>query len=135
MSQETMNLIVTGIIVPVLTAVGGFLAAYINLKTKELKMKINNDALNKYVSIAEDTVTKVVGEVFQTYVDALKKDGKFDNVSQIEAFRKAKTKVLTLLSKEAIEAVEYLYGDVNRWLETQIENAVHQDKVYQLIAH
>lgn len=66
-------------------------------KTQEITANINDATVRKYVELASDAVTKAVQTTFQTYVDALKAQGKFDKEAQLTALQKAKTP-LPLLS-------------------------------------
>ncbi len=43
MSNETLNIVITAIIVPTIAALIPLLIAFINAKTNDLKQKINND--------------------------------------------------------------------------------------------
>lgn len=66
-------------------------------KTQEITANINDATVRKYVDLASDAVTKAVQTTFQTYVDALKAQGKFDKEYSSRHCRKQKTP-LPLLS-------------------------------------
>lgn len=91
---------------------------------KLLKDKIHDDRINKYVDKAWDVVVQCVDFVNQTYVDALKKDGKFDHEAQAKAFDMCKEKVLYILNENAKQAVIEMFGDLDCWLESAIECSV-----------
>ena len=93
-----------------------------------LNTKIHNETIEKYITFAGDIVTQAVKETTQTYVDSLKKTGAFDEIAQREAFNRAKETALKMLTKDAIEAIEMVYGDVNTWLRSKIESAVNDNK-------
>lgn len=93
-----------------------------------LNTKIHNETIEKYITFAGDVVTQAVKETTQTYVDSLKKNGAFDEIAQHEAFRRAKETALKMLTKDAIKAIEMVYGDVNVWLHSKIESAVNDNK-------
>lgn len=93
-----------------------------------LNTKIHNETIEKYITFAGDIVTQAVKETAQTYVDSLKKTGAFDEIAQREAFNRAKETALKMLTKDAIEAIEMVYGDINTWLRSKIESAVNDNK-------
>lgn len=93
-----------------------------------LNTKIHNETIEKYITFAGDVVTQAVKETMQTYVDSLKKNGAFDEIAQQEAFRRAKETALKMLTKDAIKAIEMVYGDINTWLHSKIESAVNDNK-------
>lgn len=89
-----------------------------------LKTKIKNEKLGKYADMLSGIVCKAVVTTNQTFVDALKKAGSFDEAAQKAAFELTKATVLKMLNDEAKAAVTELYGDFNTWLITEIESAV-----------
>ena len=93
-----------------------------------LKTKTNNAIVEKYLTYAGDAVTQAVKETTQTYVDALKKEGKFDKDAQIEAFNKTCETALKLLTTDALDVIEMVYGDVEAWLRSKIESTIAENK-------
>jgi hypothetical protein len=113
--SELINTIVTLIVIP-------FIVVPL---FKALKAKVNNDNLVKYFNILEDAVSTSVKAVAQTYVDALKKEGSFDQESKEEAFIMAKTKVLSTVGDSAIKAIKEIKGEKwEEYLEDKIEAAI-----------
>lgn len=94
-----------------------------------LKTKINNDKANKYLEKAEKLVSDCVKKVNQTFVDNLKKEGKFDIDAQKEAFAMCAQDVNKLISNEMKEAVALAYNDFSEWLFTTIDAKVADAKV------
>ncbi|PWM75256.1 MAG: hypothetical protein DBX59_02170 [Bacillota bacterium] len=103
------------------TAAGNCLVRFIREKIASQKAK---DALET----AARAVQSGVAATAQTYVDALKKAGKFDAEAQKNAFESAKERALSMLSEGVKKTLCALYGDVNAYLEAEIETAVRQDK-------
>ena len=68
-------------IIPLLGVLTTFLIDHIKTKT-------NNAKLNKYLDMLDRTVADCVLATKQTYVEALKKSGTFDEAAQKEAFEK-----------------------------------------------
>lgn len=79
----------------------------------------------KAIEIIQDTVDCVA----QTYVDELKKQGKFDKDRQKEAFNKVLEKVKILLGDEVRSTLATVYTDFDEWLAVQIEAYIRSTKV------
>lgn len=89
---------------------------------------VKNSQAQKLLGYAQGTVEKVVLMVNQTFVDQLKKDGAFNYKEQKEAFARARAEIIKMLSEEAKLAIIEQVGDLEAWLETQIEAAVKEGK-------
>ena len=63
--------------------------------------------------------------VTQTYVDTLKKNGKFDKEAQLVALSLAKDEVLRELNTETRIFIETNYGSINDFVTTQIESTIN----------
>lgn len=112
------NALIIDIVMVVLVPLFGIAVKYVAAYLKE---KTDNSVLDKYVVLAEEAVTQAVEYVAQTYVDALKKAGEFDEAAQQQAFEEAKKRALDILGEEAVGMLGSIFGDFNTWLETKIE--------------
>lgn len=101
-----------------------FVVAY----TAEKSEKIENEKVRGYVNDAVKAVMTAVTSTFQTYVDSLKKQGKFDEEAQKIAFNTARDTALLMLTQDMREAVTTLYGDFDTWLSKTIEQFVLANK-------
>ena len=128
MSEQTLNTLMTLVILPTILAVSGFLIAWLKQKTKEITGNIENAKIRAHVERANELVLNAVQKTFQVYVDKLKEQGKFDAEAQAIAFEKAKNTALTLISQEAKEIIAAVYGDFDEWLAATIETLVRNDK-------
>lgn len=88
------------------------------------KEKLHNDKVNKYIDKAQDVIIQCVDYVNQTYVDALKKEGKFDKNAQETAFYNCKERVMYLLNENTKQAIIEVFGDLEFWADSMIETAV-----------
>ena len=122
--QEILYLIITGII-PLLITYG---IIFLKVKIKEQEKKLENDHLIKYIDAATDAISKSVLTVSQTYVDTLKKEGKFDAEAQKTAKQMAIDKAKTLITAESKAAIETLYTDFEAYLNDAIESLVKENK-------
>lgn len=97
---------------------------YINIKIKMFDGAQNATLQKEVLEIISDTVEFVS----QTYVDSLKKSGKFDNKAQAEAFRLALESIEPQLNEKMKKLILDTYGDMAVYLKVQIEKAVRENK-------
>ena len=128
MSQDLINQIFQLCIIPLLGVLTGFFVKWINAKSKEIQTN-NDDALgNKYIQMLTDTITTCVIATNQTYVEALKQQGKFDTEAQKEAFKRTTEAVLEVLSEDAKKYLTEVYGDLYRYIDEKVEATVNKAK-------
>ena len=113
-------------VVPLLTRLA---IVYINTKIQQRTSEIENENLKKYINAATEAVSLAVLSVQQTYTDSLKAAGKFDKEAQKTAKKLAIEKAKTLITKEAKDYVEMLYGDFELWVDETIETLVRESKI------
>ena len=96
-------------------------------------LKIIFDVANTYIKDAK--VKKIVSDigtavqtVAQTYVDALKKDGKFDTNAAMVAKDKAIELAKELIGTDGADLIKELYGDVSKYLDAKIEEIIKDKK-------
>lgn len=121
MNEMLINIIsvlVTAVVIPVISLLGAKLVSW-------LSTKIKNEKANKMIKTATEIVVSAVKTVFQTYVDALKKEGKFDKESQILALTKAKDIALSQMTEDVKEFIQTNYGELDLWLTIQIEATIN----------
>jgi hypothetical protein len=129
MSQDTLNIIIATVILPLLTVLVGYVVAFIGKKSKEIQENTQSAIAKKYIDFAEKTVIQVVDKIFQTYVDTLKDKGEWNEETAQIAYSMAKMEVLKLLTTQARDAITMMYSDLDAWLETQIEYNVKVIKI------
>ena len=117
--------VISAILLPLLAWGMTYLTAYL----REKASYIEDEAVRLMVLKAVDIVEQAVLYVMQTYVDGLKKAGKFDKAAQEEAFQMAKERAVSLINDEAKNVIEENYGDFDTWIETRIEEKVHENKM------
>ena len=113
-----LSVVVSVIVLPLITLIGTKLIQFIN-------KKINNAELSKQLETATNIVINAVRSVFQTYVESLKKEGKFDESSQKIALAKAIQIAKEQLTEESKSYIEKNYGDLDNWLKVQIEATIN----------
>lgn len=124
MNQSILNIILAGVSIIVTGLASWGVAVFtnwINSKMKDKKMAL---LLAQALQIVADAVKLI----FQEFVEALKKSGKFDEVAQKEAKEAALQIIMTKLTPELKEFIAANYGEVVDWVSSQIEVAIYNFK-------
>lgn len=103
---------------------GLIISVGIPLLLRYISIKVNNEHVTLLIKQACDIVEKCVIMVDQIYVDALKREGKFDKESQEIALNMCKEQVLNMLNEEAKKVVIDTFGNFEEWLTVYIESCV-----------
>lgn len=112
----------------VATIVTGLASWGVAVFTNWLSSKMKNQKAAKMISDIINIIKDAVMEIFQTYVEALKKEGKFDAAAQKLAKEKAIQKIMARLSEEMKTYITEHYGDIQAWISEQIEVVIYQLK-------
>lgn len=118
------------IVFPVISIGGIYLTYLISVKIKELKQKTNDDTAKKYLDMLNDTIANAVLATTQTYVESLKKEGKFDAEAQKAAFQQTYEAVMKVLNAEAMKYITESVGDLETYVTNKIEAEVRLTKNY-----
>lgn len=118
------------VIIPLLGVLTTFLIKFINSKSKELAAKTDSEQAKKYIEMLDNTISTCVLSTTQTYVEALKKEGKFDLEAQKKAFEMTYQAILNILTEESKAYLTSLYGDLKSYLTAKIEAEVKSNKIY-----
>ena len=121
---ELLHAIATAAI-PVCAA---YLVQYLHRKPEQIIAQTDNMTIKAFLTEATDAVSTAVTYTSQTFVDTLKKEGKFDKDKQQEALEKSLDKAISLLSEPAKKALEDIYGDLRAYLTSKIEAEVRSQK-------
>lgn len=103
---------------PLLSIAGAKLVQLIN-------SKINNNKAANLLSTATTIIINAVRSVFQTYVEALKKEDKFDEASQKLALLKARDIALNQMTDDVKNYITSTYGDLDTCINTNIEATIN----------
>ena len=112
----------------VLSIVGVYLTYLISVKIKELKQKTNDETAKKYFDMLNDTIQNAVLATTQTYVESLKKQGKFDEEAQKVAFKQTYDTVMKVLTTDAVKYITEAVGDLETYVTNRIEADVKLSK-------
>ena len=116
------------VIIPLLGVATTFLIKYLNAKSSQIKEGTDNVLYKKYIEMLTDTITRCVIATNQTYVDALKKEGKFDLEAQKKAFELTYDAVLNILSQDAIDYLNNAVADLDSYITNLIESEVNKNR-------
>ena len=115
-------------ILPILGILTKWLVNFIQNKIAETNAKTNNELTQKYLTMFGNTVTQCVLATNQTYVEALKKEGKFDLEAQKKAFEMTKDAILMILQGEVLDYISEIISDLDTYIDEQIEANVNMYK-------
>lgn len=115
--------------VPIVTAFG---CSFLLSRKNQISQAARTETGKRLLEEAMDAVAKAVACTNQTYVDTLKKSGKFTSENQREAFLKAFDTAKMLMTGEAIRYIQEAYGSLTTWLTAQIEAEVREQKEHFL---
>lgn len=119
---------ITTVAIPIiLTQVVNFLKVKIK-NSNAITDLTNNEKTNIIVNNALSNIMDAVLYVNQTYVDSLKKSGRFSDEAQKKALELAYNEAIKLISDEAKTIIEQSYGSLQKWVYLQIEIAVNSAK-------
>ena len=127
LNQVLSDLLIV-VIIPLLGVLTTFIIKWINVKSNQIQKNNDNALANKYIQMLTDTINSCVIATNQTYVESLKKQGKFDAEAQKQAFEQTTQAVLTILSQEAKDYLANIYGDLDKYISEKIEASVNINK-------
>ncbi len=107
------------------TALATWLTTYI---VGLLNQKIKDKKLARWASELWQIIMAAVQTVFQSFVDTLKKEGKFDENAQKEAKERAYNIIVSQLTPELSKYIKENFGDMKEYLMNQIEAMIYNLK-------
>jgi hypothetical protein len=131
--EVLMNLIYLGIVILVPTLIYGVKKGAAAL-VEYLSTKTNKSILDTIMAEITTFVSESVTYVMQTYVDSMKKSGKFDKESQKTAYNMAYDAAVKLIPTESKEMFESVYGSLDEYLKILIEAEVKKLKQQEELA-
>ena len=126
--MNILNQIFELVVYPVLGVAGVYLTYLIGVKINELKQKTNDELIKKYLDMLNNTIQDAVLATTQTYVETLKKQGKFDEEAQKVAFKQTYDAVTKVLTEDALKYLIMSVGDLETYITNKIEANVKLSK-------
>ena len=115
-------------IVPLMGVLVVYLVQYIKAKGNEIAANVDSELASKYILMLTTCISDCVVATNQTYVEALKKEGKFDKEAQNKAFHMTYNAIMDILTEDAKEYLNNFYGDLSLYLSKRIEAEVVANK-------
>ena len=126
--MEILNQFMQLVLLPLLGALTTFLIVLIKRKGEEIAAKTDCELQKKYVEMLTTTIADCVSATSQTYVESLKKQGAFDAEAQKKAFEMSYNAVFRVLTEDAKEYLNAIYGDLEAYVTQRIEAQVKATK-------
>lgn len=126
--KEILEILMAVVIIPSIPILAKYAVDALKEWADHKAFEAENEVVAKYLTDITDIIYQAVISTTQTYVDSLKAQGKFDAEAQAKAFEMTKNTVMTLLAEDAILFLADMYGDVDLWLKTKIEQMVNETK-------
>ena len=130
--MELLTTIFEVCIIPLLGILTTYLVKWIKTKSSELELKSDNEQHQKYINMLEDTIVTCVLATNQTYTESLKQQGEFDKEAQKKAFEDTVNAVMTILTEDAKEYLNFAVGDLNIYITQKIEANVNINKAKKI---
>lgn len=96
--------------------------------TTWLNKKIKDKDLARWSTQLFNIIMSAVQSIQQTFVDTMKKAGKFDEAAAKEAKEKCMAIIMSELTPELKKYIEDNFGDMKEYLMNQIEAMIYQLK-------
>ena len=126
--KSILELIMQVVIIPAVPVITIFAVNAFQKWADSKVIETDNAIAAEYLTEITEIISQAVICTTQTYVDSLKAQGKFDAEAQKIAFEKTKDTVLLLLAEDAVDFISKMYGDIDLWLDTKIEQMVYENK-------
>ncbi len=128
MTMALLAEIMEVVVIPLLGILTAYVVKLVNAKIEDINKERDNVLEEKYLTMLGATINDCVTATTQTYVESLKKQGKFDAEAQKEAFNQTYTAVMNILSEEAKKYLTVAVGDLNLYITQKIEAEVNANK-------
>lgn len=116
------------IILPIIMYVANYVVALLKAKAEEHIANVENEKVKNMLNEAVNIVSSCVLATTQTYVSALKEQGKFDMDAQKEALRITSEMAINFLPDETKAYIEGSYGDLDDFVTNLIEAQIAESK-------
>ena len=126
--NEIGNAVFQLVLLPLLGLALTYFKKWVNLKIQEAQTASDNDTLDRYLGMLDQTISDCVTETNQTYVEEMKDKNAFDVEAQKKAFKMTFDNVLKILGEDAIEYLKAAVGDLEALITSKIETEVNMQK-------
>ena len=127
-SQEISQDIINSILAALGILITGLVGFGVTKFTQWINTKISDSKCANYLA----TIVKIVGDsvksVYQTYVQSIKEQGKFDEEAQKKALEMCLATIKSKCAPELLDWIGHNFGDVTDYLKTLIESTIYNLK-------
>ena len=131
--KEILEILMAVVIIPSIPVLAKYAVDALKEWADSKALEAENEVVEEYLMDITEIISQAVISTTQTYVDSLKAQGKFDAEAQMIAFEKTKSTVMKLLAEDAVDFLADMYGDVDLWLNTKIEQMVNETKAQPVL--
>ena len=117
------------IIEPLLTVLVGAAITYVSTLIKYKINEIQDEKLQKHLHLLNELIANMVAETNQQVVDELKRKDEFNKEVAGEVFGFTKHKVKQNLTRDSRKVLQYVYTNLDAYIESQIEEEVRKQGV------
>jgi hypothetical protein len=131
MNQELLMNLITVFAIPVAGALATFIVKWVNAQAEQIKAKTNQEKINHYIDILNQTVAEVVVSLNASTVDALKaaaQDGKLTPEEVEEIKGDAIDTIYAILGNAGLSILELAFDDLDALVAVKIDKAVEKAK-------
>lgn len=121
MPQEVLNIILSAVSI----IVTGLVSWGVSVLVNWMNSKIKDQMWARHLTTITQITTDAVMDVFQTFVETLKVNGKFDEKAQKEAKQKAMNIIMNQLTPELKNYITSNFGELESWLSSKIESVIY----------
>lgn len=126
--KEILEILMAVVIIPAIPIIVKHAVKAFKEWSVSKAVETESEVIANYLMDITEIISAAVLCTTQTYVDALKAQGKFDAEAQKIAFDKTKVAVMALLAEDAKDFIAHMYGDIDLWIDTKIEQIVKLQK-------
>ena len=121
--NELLTTLIQVVVIPAIPVLVTYLVKYLKAKAEQTTTRIDNELVRVYLQEAVDAVLQAVTYTAQTYVDKLKKQGKWNEEAQKIAFIPAKNVALKTTDRGSQQMIKTCRRPPV-WLDTRKEQTV-----------
>lgn len=126
--MEILNTLLVTVITTCVPILVTYAVKFLVTKRNAELQKMDDGFVKNTIVDVTDVILASVDSVSQTYVNDLKKEGKFTVQNQQEALDKAVESVKKLVTVDAADIINEKYGDFEEWVKVQIESYINSLK-------
>jgi len=122
--EQIISLAVSSLLIPTIIYGGLLLRAYLKKWIDKVTEQQDIQKLNEYIWLIEEMISDAVITVEKTFVEKLRKEGKWTADTAAEAFHLVKMRVIEQITDDAKMVLAKAVNDYEEWITDKIESEV-----------